>query len=439
MPPSISFQYRFHSAGQGLFASGTLTPRAQDVQASPFHWVFDCGSMSPKDTLAPAVSRYRSLIVGDHLDLLCLSHFDNDHVNGLSELLDGLHVGTVVMPYYSRLERLVLGSTPRRNSDDYMAFLANPTAFLISRAASIGQIITIGGPGENEDVDLPEGPPDTPIDPERPRRETSWSIKPVEAEVLKTNPALDSATQSLADRTGTTLFMAFGSFAALASSHQVSAQWEFLFFHKPIDEHVRKSLVGKVEEILSTTGSARRPPSLARALKSRTIRDRIKKAFVGTIEKGDDINSTSLCVYTGPLLDAFEGAEMLPPWPDPLMTQTDAYSHWHHGCPETCSLLYTGDANLKPSENREELRDFITPGRWPNIAVLQVPHHGSIKNWEVGAASEFSHRYSIFCADETRKRPGHPSREVIADLLYRGPALANKTLSWTIAGSAHFH
>jgi hypothetical protein len=114
--------------------------------------------------------------------------------------------------------------------------------------------------------------------------------------------------------------------------------------------------------------------------------------------------------------------------------------------PLQSSLLYTGDADFSLPDNRQELRDFLSdpknaipvPIRWDQVAILQVPHHGSSFNWQVGTAIEFLHRWSVFCADETHRGYKHPHREVLLDLLHRGPLLANKHQGWNWHGTVHF-
>lgn len=438
----IEFQYRFHAAGQGLFASGTLV--GINSSFGNFHWVFDCGSVSYSTVLRPVVSRYRELVIGNQLDLLCISHFDNDHVSGISDLLSGLHVNTVVIPYYSQLERLLIGSTSISPTATYLAFLSNPIAFILERAASVDKIIIVGGPQEEtDDLALPGRPPEEPSGnhqdySERRWRESSWHLKPSKGTELDTRLVVDAATLGLAQQTGTHLLAFTESLETLAVHPQFAFGWEFLFFHKPIDPTFREALLKKMRAILATSSDARRRQTLGDVLKSKTLRDQIKKAYNSSIRGREDINSTSLCVYTGPQLDLLQGSSISRPWPDSLMVLPRRFHSYYNEHAENCSLLYTGDANLKLSENRRELRNFITLNRWQSISVLQVPHHGSKNNWEPGAVREFSHSFSIFCADETHRGYKHPDGEVVLDLLYRGPHLANKSQSWSLGGVAYF-
>ncbi|MCW1924247.1 hypothetical protein OKA05_16895 [Luteolibacter arcticus] len=441
---TIGVQYRFHSAGQGIFASGTLQA---DPHADRFHWVFDCGSISLAEVLRPVLSRYRSLVVDDFLNLLCISHFDCDHVNGLTDLLDGLRVETVVIPYYSKAERLTVAARELDPTPEYLAFLSDPIAFILENAGSVGQIIVVGGAeGDADDLQNLGRIPTEPAGDLRdfldgPRRESAWRFKPSEWPNLDIGLVADEGTVALAHSLGTSIRVCPGSLEAAAFNPQVPVGWEFLFFHKPIAQKLREDLLKNLRKLLPTSLSVGSTKDLLTLLQNEVKRKLIKKAYfrsiVGKVGK-EDLNSTSLCSYTGPQLVHLADCWITRPWPDLLMTVGRGSEYWHEHTPWNCSALYTGDANLKPLANREELREFLTLNRWYQIAVLQVPHHGSRENWESGCSGEFSNTFSIFCADENHKRHKHPHREVVLDLMERGPHLANKTQSWTLIGRAHF-
>ncbi|WP_158288384.1 MBL fold metallo-hydrolase [Mucilaginibacter psychrotolerans] len=97
-------QFTIHPIGQGLFYSGFLK-----LRDSRFDFVFDCGSKNPSD-LSREIARYRSeRQIDQHgLDLLVISHFDNDHVSGIDELLKGVKVRRLVLPFLNYRERLFL-------------------------------------------------------------------------------------------------------------------------------------------------------------------------------------------------------------------------------------------------------------------------------------------------------------------------------------------
>lgn len=439
MPTDFRFQYRFHPAGQGMFASGSLFEEPDEHD--PFDWVVDCGSTN-QTVLKPAVKAYQKSQPGTRdLNLLCLTHFDKDHVSGLGDLLIRKHVGTVVMPYYTTLERLIIGSRYRVATFDYFNFLGNPVAYLLEKTASIREIILVGAPPPDPDSGnaLAERNP-RPIPGDDDREKPAGSRWTFEGKGIRTLPSelplVDEATRAYAESSGTQIRIAPGSFPAQVSRTS-AAGWEFLFFHKPIQPAAICQLRGEIAKVIANR-SRGRTPDLGSALRSEKLRKRIREVFAKTIPAPNDINSTSLCVYSGPLPIARQSSITIEA-PARVSARRFRLGNKHRESePPKCSILYTGDANLRKQPDRKELHDFLTLPRHKQISVFQVPHHGSRYNWSPGAERQFFHDWSVICANDRLKRPGHPHNEVIADLLYRGPVLANTNDGWNWHGTVHF-
>ena len=441
MAIEFQFQYRFHPVGQGIFASGSVSEA--NPSSAPFHWVFDCGAVSRAETLVPAVERYKDLVLDNYLDLLCISHFDKDHVNGLGDLLSGLRVGTVVLPYCSSLERLIIWARRRYIDNGYFQFLGNPVAFLLERADTIERIIIVGGPAPDDfSGGLPDRSPD--LDGRSGGgRDDGWRFNPFEWPKSVEEPICDAKTIGAAQSCQTQLLHCSTSFGGSAFPTTQAAYWEFLFYHKPIDPLATAEIRIRVGKIILKIRKEKPNIDVTGVLADERLRTKIKLAYArglkATGQTDEDINSTSLCVYTGPQLDNLEGRDIAPPWPHSLIGGTSLY-YWHpHPITRKCALLYTGDANFKRSTNRRELQDFLTPRRWNEVSILQVPHHGSRNNWEVGSSHEFAHSHSVFCADENHMKFKHPHREVLLDLMGHGPVLVNKHIGWSWLGQAYFH
>jgi len=103
---SFNQEFTIHPVGQGLFYSGKITHNNQ----VKFRMVFDCGSITA-GAGQEEVELYRDAdFLGKKvLDLLVISHFDQDHVNHIGKLLaDGIKVKKLVMPFISFSERLFL-------------------------------------------------------------------------------------------------------------------------------------------------------------------------------------------------------------------------------------------------------------------------------------------------------------------------------------------
>lgn len=111
MPTRFSQHYILHPIGQGMFYTGIL----QLDDEEPFYLVFDCGSVSFGNQIQNQLKKLANHRSRPHInptkaiDLLVISHFDRDHINGLPNLLANRRkVRKVVAPYLSPEERLAM-------------------------------------------------------------------------------------------------------------------------------------------------------------------------------------------------------------------------------------------------------------------------------------------------------------------------------------------
>ena len=84
----------FHAVGQGAF----YTECFQDESGNDvFNVVYDCGTLNSKKLLSQKINDY--VKERKTIDLLFVSHFHEDHVNGISELLGQCEAKQIVMPF----------------------------------------------------------------------------------------------------------------------------------------------------------------------------------------------------------------------------------------------------------------------------------------------------------------------------------------------------
>src|ERR1700761_6240842 len=119
----LTGNFEFHAIGQGGFYTGMLGK--SDIPSDVFHFVYDCGKSGSTALLKNEVADYQKIISG-HLDLLIISHFHEDHINGIRALLTGITCRRVIIPYYEPEERLLLYATTPNASEDYIIFLQDP-------------------------------------------------------------------------------------------------------------------------------------------------------------------------------------------------------------------------------------------------------------------------------------------------------------------------
>ncbi|MCU0326624.1 MAG: hypothetical protein MUF45_15465 [Spirosomaceae bacterium] len=135
---SFNQEFTIHPIGQGLFYSGKITHRNQ----VKFRMVFDCGSRT-KGVGEEVVKCYREPDFTDKnvLDLLVISHFDEDHVKFIGKLLEGgIKIKRLVMPFATFSERLFLvlrrlyyrksSTGPNPDNDFFIKFTIDPLGTL---------------------------------------------------------------------------------------------------------------------------------------------------------------------------------------------------------------------------------------------------------------------------------------------------------------------
>lgn len=164
---SIRAQLWQHPVGQGFLHSGVIKRRG----CPDFRYVYDCGKWKARDEEWSRILAPMSLAYGAApLDAVFISHFDQDHVNGLSNLLQRFSGARYVfLPYLRPPTRLILGvrqdERGGRGEDgyaDYLNFLSNPAAWLTDRG--VDRVVYVGG-GNRGDQDPQPIVPDFPWEP----------------------------------------------------------------------------------------------------------------------------------------------------------------------------------------------------------------------------------------------------------------------------------
>ncbi|WPX09500.1 MBL fold metallo-hydrolase [Anaerocellum danielii] len=122
-------QFNFFSVGQGLFATATWCN---------FNIVYDCDS-TRMSIIEDQVKNYvMNVLTNKKIDILFISHFHEDHINGLFYLLEmATEVGCIFMPYIPLINRiyiiLQLLARNRKTSNNLgrlVEFVFDPVSYL---------------------------------------------------------------------------------------------------------------------------------------------------------------------------------------------------------------------------------------------------------------------------------------------------------------------
>lgn len=127
----------YWAVGAGLFTSQQLhIPTTSGTQT--VNMVYDCGTSSSQVFIEREIDEYLLTIGNADIDLLFISHLDNDHISGISYLYKqlsnmGKEIKKIYYPFLELSELVYLASSPRNQStrsilfsiDDYLNEYAN--------------------------------------------------------------------------------------------------------------------------------------------------------------------------------------------------------------------------------------------------------------------------------------------------------------------------
>lgn len=409
--------YSFHPVGQGLFSSGAI--KLTNGSAEPFWWVFDCGTYLVKHhaNLDQEIDILSRQIINSRkdrrpkIDLVFISHFDRDHINGLLRLLAKFEIGRLVLPFVPLHQRLLIALTSKSgNVHDWQLFLYSPVRFLSTiEGISIDRIAFVPFSGEEGPVDSDENESDL----------FDWPEDPVEIVPLPLPPSKAVGD----DDFSSSIFPI--DWLRPSSVLKVGNAWEFIPYNDAtltatVSRPFQKAIEKFTKALLGTKCVLTR-----KALKARIEALYGKRYGTSSIKR----NIISLFVYAGPLIQASAHyAHYYTRWPHVFSFYPYPYPFPHllirrarSSHPSTAkALLLTGDGSLQKPNELETMMGYFGAHRIGKAKVLQVMHHGAKSSWHMNVASALAPEYSIFCAFPFGRHP-HPNVDVWRSFLSYGP------------------
>lgn len=421
----FSFNYFYHPVGQGVFCSGSFSR----VGMRPFRWVYDCGtdgggrSAKRANHVRQEIARLAEQQAPDdnsHIDLVTLSHFDEDHLSGILDLIVAFTIGTLLLPYLTPWQRLEIALIEGAAvGDDLLDFLNEPTAFLLERGGGrIERIVLVPASGDGPALPPLLGPDESPLE----GREPSIWIKS-EPPVFESDLEGAGPDGGLSDPK-VEMLVAGGTIT-------VNHAWEFVpyndaMFAKNADSAFRAKAQPLADQLQRSFPTAARKTAL----------DDLRTLYDSTFKKSAkltpfDRNVISLFLYSGPIgrVSLFDMKEEIPR--HLLDAITIAPSRlWE---PDRFGQMFTGDGYLNTAAQWTRFQAFYGATRLHRGAILQVMHHGSAKNWHQGIADKLNPEASVFCSDPAGKH-GHPDRAVLDDFSSHSPKQVDFFHGWAVVG-----
>ena len=340
-----------HAVGQGGLWSGEL-----NAGVDPVRWIYDCGS-NQADSLLREIN---SMGAGP-IDLLFLSHLDNDHVNGIDLLLGACPVREVVLPYLERGNLLlVVGEelAAGRLTETFRSFIADPVAWL--RARGVAQVTFVRPTGEDDDTppDLPDGP--DPLG--QGSLEVKWS-KPPRPIIRGWARGGRTAAQGDVVRLKVQDISAVADWVFIPQVHLPTIARAKAFQRALKVEFPGEDIDKIVTRALDQTGRR----------KLRTAYDTLSK----------DHNKITMSLYAGPYPSSKSNWTAKFDWHPQVTDPSHTYFFfWFHGGDSgEVGWLSSGDADLSTPRRRGAFLKFYH-SVLTGVGVFILPHHGSAGSFD---------------------------------------------------------
>lgn len=404
----------FNAVGHGTFFNGLAHDEGRN---SGFSWVYDCGSRRTTRIDAEIACLEAWETWPDLVDLLVLSHFDDDHVNGVERLLRSRRVRVLALPYMDVGNSLAcaaaVGADPCTAST--AALQLDPVSWLTSRGLG-GQVDTVlrvqGGPRSDGDPPVDGGPepfPAGPTDDPRPPHDRDQDNGESSFNLTK---SVSTPGGSRAPR------MLLWSHAAPTAAPGLPV--EFMFYNSTQPDLFRRDSAGVLVARRSGKSTSIVQADVEVVMRSyrlhdlsqpprRRWRDALRAIYVKHFGKSSQQrNNISLCLLVRPLVSDVEPCGI-------FRDRHFCCSPLSHDAliDEQAGMLLLGDLRVD-MPTLAEMQAHFGPMRWADVGTVQVPHHGSRHSWEPGAAATFSPNSFIHCIPDTSAH--HPHKTVDDDL-----------------------
>jgi hypothetical protein len=353
----------------------------------------------------------------DTIDLLCVSHFDADHVNGMTQLLKKFDkVDVLALPYVSLARRLEIAfdlTDMDEASVDAISFALDPIGYLerSELLEKIGRIVLVKGVGGQ--AAEPSGPSEA--NSNGAEGALSLDLEAGSLEALDDYPSAGNAGNNTRKQLEVVSDSAVGKV--------INADWEFVFFNKPLPDAVSlncktniSNVQGEVNAVISSVDLRSDPNKFFKKL--RAI---YEEHFGGSSHERNDI---SLCVLSRSVRSSDASGCR---WFFKSHGYSSNVSYSFIPVPDDemkSALLLTGDISID-SNIAQQMRSHFGDERWSDLLVMQIPHHGSKKSWAAGAARNFQNIFSVLCVPNFDAAGHHPHADVMADIAGKNPVRAD--------------
>ncbi len=364
---SYTFNVNQWGVGHGGFHSQSIffqpidrDPKAEAVgHGTIVRVIYDCGSgtgANLQDNLRRGVARMLEDVPrGSRIDLLVISHFDSDHVNGLVHLIAELRtkqiqVKKVWAPVLTRIEAILGVAVATTNGlrrgrlREYATLVADP----------VGRLSELLG-DENVVELLPPDAEPIPLSPSGGGVEDAGDI------VLTPAPNGRGIVARSGQSAASEVLWEFRPYVIESTLIQAEALSDILggAFGRPVDEWT----VDEMIEFATHVDHKDLRMEFHHAVKTqeRPLIPKRSRPSTGA-------NLSSICLYSGPA-SPYDWCRFRGGWL-PVMETPEAI-------PIAPAWLGTGDAALLEKQHVDNMSGILTQSRLDRVGISSAPHHGS--------------------------------------------------------------
>ncbi len=403
-------KFSFYKAGQGSFYGGRIWHHELN---KVFTVVYDCGTSSfiagNKQSLNNEITYFKHrpnyFQHNDEIELLFISHLDFDHVSGLKRLLTEFKVKNIILPYIEKEYRqffLVSFSEDADTDDsfsleDYTLFIETPIQFILQNS-------------ENTKIYLVKPDGKTEIEYQSYDGNQSEFVYP------KGTPASD--IEELNNQQNVSVYENNLQFF-------IRQNWEFTTYVKGVN----KEAIKKLHECLNKRLKKKTDDVLSFDDLKNIVTTNRKEARKCYTENIGEINAHGLVLLHGPinfnhLFGRINSDCELNNYYNGYRYNRDLYHEYFRNVNQILlGTLLLGDTSLRGENKIEFPTNF--KDKLGNVHVIQVPHHGSIENWDyeefkalnIGSnIKSWENHIVTVCNFGYGNKYGHPSHKVLNDL-----------------------
>ena len=368
----MNFRRTFYPVGQGAF----YIEEFELYDGSTFTIVYDCGSttLEPKDFEAKIEFSFRDR--QDYvrkwpyqIDILFISHFHADHINGIKYLKKHCNIKKVVIPLIDDEEKAILKVSNYIEDKQKLheKLIDNPEVFF----------------GENTSIIRI----DTEYNPENQR--------PFDISEINDNRTLPS-----------------GTILVHKEKKHIDFDWVFIPFNYKQKERIEK-FKSAIDAINDERNKENKENIYLEELNKIDYIKENKKDLIKAYKKVEgDLNKTSMVLYSGPRKYNRNNCYLTP------YNLRNAYCLSPHcfaprrlrsGC------LYTGDINLNEDNMVKDINEKLDKVS-QFIGTLQIPHHGSWYNFNESIL-KINELSCVIFSFGTKNRYGHPAFLVLESIV----------------------